>query len=137
MARQVTKTLRRSPDLAQPAPAQSGNLEKGPPAGESPSPRPRGLTREWNPVLGLKARQAKDDGRAASVSADTPMVPAPREQPENQFRLQVDRQTKASYATYEAAEAAGLVVKQNHPIVHVAVYDAKAGVNKVIELLKT
>jgi hypothetical protein len=136
MARQVTKTLRRSPDLAQPAPAQLGNLEKGLPAREPP-PRPRGLTREWNPVLGLKARQAKDDGGAASVSADTPIVPAPREQPENQFRLQVDRQTKASYATYEAAEAAGLVVKQNHPIVHVAVYDAKAGVNKVIELPKS
>jgi len=128
MARQVTK--------AQPAPAQSGNFEKGLPTGERPSPRPRGLTREWNPVLGLKARQTKDDG-AVAASGDTPIAPAPGERPENQFRLQVDRQTKASYATYEAAEAAGLAVKQNHPVVLVAIYDAKAGVNKIIELPKS
>jgi len=136
MARQVTKTIRRSPDLAQPAPAQSGHLEKGLPSAERPSPRPRGLTPEWNSVLGLKARQAKEDGEV-TVSGDTPIAPPPGARPENQFRLQVDRQTKASYATYEAAEAAGLVVKQNHPIVHVAVYDAKAGVNKIIELPKS
>jgi hypothetical protein len=48
MARGVTKTVRKAPDLAQRAPAQSGNLEKGLPTGERPSPRPRGLTREWN-----------------------------------------------------------------------------------------
>jgi hypothetical protein len=128
MARQVTKTIRRSPGLAQPAPAQSGNLEKGLSVRD---PQSRG-TREWNQVLGLKTRQAKDDG-AATISDDTPITPAPRERTENQFRLQVDRQTKASYATYEAAEAAGLAIKQNHPILHVAVFDAQAGVNKVIE----
>ncbi|MGP0091787.1 MAG: hypothetical protein ACLPKB_17780 [Xanthobacteraceae bacterium] len=121
------KTIRKSPDLAELAPAQLGHLqEKSPPAS---------VSRGWNPILGLKGRQAKDD-RAVSVSGDTPIAPTPREQPENQFRLQVDRQTKASYTTYEAAEAAGLAVKQNHPIVQVAVYDAKAGVNKVIELPK-
>jgi hypothetical protein len=31
------------------------------------------------------------------------------------FRLRVDRQTKASYATYEAAEKAGLGIKKEHP----------------------
>lgn len=51
-----------------------------------------------------------------------------------QFRLQVDRQTKASYLTYEAAEKAGLAIKQGHPIVQVAVYDAGEGINKIIEL---
>ena len=53
-----------------------------------------------------------------------------------QFRLQVDRQTKASYLTFEAAEKAGLAIKQGHPIVQVAVYDAGEGVNKIIELPK-
>ena len=58
-----------------------------------------------------------------------------RKRPETgQFCLQVDRQTKASYATYEAAEKAGLVIKKGHPILHVSVYDAVEGVNKVIEL---
>jgi hypothetical protein len=52
------------------------------------------------------------------------------------FRLQVDRQTKGSYATYEAAEAAGLAIKKDYPIVQVAVYDGVASVNKIIELPK-
>ena len=50
------------------------------------------------------------------------------------FRLQVDRQTKGSYATYEAAEKAGLVIKKEHPILQVAVYDGIESVNKIIEL---
>ena len=50
------------------------------------------------------------------------------------FRLQVDRQTKESYATYEAAEAAGLAIKKGYPILQVAVYDGVDGVKKIIEL---
>jgi hypothetical protein len=58
-----------------------------------------------------------------------------RKRPESeQFRLQVDRQTKSSYATLEAAEKAGLVIKKGYPTVHVTVYDANEGSNKVIEL---
>ena len=61
-----------------------------------------------------------------------------RKRPEKgQFLLQVDRQTKTSYTTYEAAQEAGLVIKNGHPIVHVAVYDAVGGARKVIELLKS
>jgi len=51
-----------------------------------------------------------------------------------QFRLQVDRQTKASYATHEDAEQAGLAIKRKYPLVQVAVYDAVAGTNKLLEL---
>jgi hypothetical protein len=54
-----------------------------------------------------------------------------------QFRLQVDRQTKASFATYEAAEAAGMAIKSQHPVVRVAVYDAVESVNRIIELPKS
>ena len=50
------------------------------------------------------------------------------------FGLQVDRQTKASYATNEAAEKAGLGIKKEHPMLQVAVYDGVEGVNKIIEL---
>jgi hypothetical protein len=57
-----------------------------------------------------------------------------RKTPEvHQFRLQVDRQTKASFATLEAAEKAASAIKQAHPVVQVVVYDAKEGVAKVIE----
>jgi hypothetical protein len=58
-----------------------------------------------------------------------------RKKPETgQFRLQVDRQTKASYATREAAEKAGLAIKKAHPILQVVVHDAAEGVHKMIEL---
>jgi hypothetical protein len=51
-----------------------------------------------------------------------------------QFRLQVDRQTKGSYATFEEAEEAGIVIKKGYPKLHVAVYDALKSVDKLIEL---
>ena len=64
-----------------------------------------------------------------------PRVPGqPRRADTKQFRLQVDRQTKSSYASYEAAEQAGLQIKKNHPIVSVTVYDSVGGVNKSIDL---
>jgi hypothetical protein len=51
-----------------------------------------------------------------------------------QFRLQVDRQTKASFATYEAAQEAGFAIKKGYPILQVAVHDVVAGESKLIEL---
>jgi hypothetical protein len=50
-----------------------------------------------------------------------------------QFRLQVDRQTKRSFATFEAAEQAGMAIKKSYPLLQVAVYDLKESVNKIIE----
>ena len=50
------------------------------------------------------------------------------------YRLQVDRQTKRSFATYEAAEEAGLAIKKGHPNLQVTVYDGVESVNKLIEL---
>jgi hypothetical protein len=59
-----------------------------------------------------------------------------RKRPEQgRFHLKVDRQTKASYETNEAAEEAGLAIKNRHPILHVEVFDAVTGVRKIIELL--
>ena len=73
--------------------------------------------------------------KAAEPEESAPESLGQRGRPEmGQFRLQVDRQTKSSYATYEAAEKAGLAIKKGHPILHVTVYDSIEGVNKVIEL---
>lgn len=48
-----------------------------------------------------------------------------RKRPERgRFLLQVDKQTKGSYTTSEAAQAAALVIKDKYPIVHVSVYDS-------------
>ena len=58
-----------------------------------------------------------------------------RKKPESgQYRLQVDRQTKAWYATRDAAEEAGLAIKKTYPILQVVVYDAAEGAHKTIEL---
>jgi hypothetical protein len=58
-----------------------------------------------------------------------------RKPPENgRFRLQVDRQTKASYPTREAAEEAGLRVKRGFPILHVTVFDAEDAQSQTIAL---
>jgi hypothetical protein len=77
------------------------------------------------------------------VIGSDPMVPegpvleqhGQQKRPEkDQFCLQVDRQTKASYATYEAAEQAALAIKKAHPVVRVTIYDTVEHVNKLIEL---
>jgi hypothetical protein len=75
------------------------------------------------------------------VSKKSDIDDDPREKPTQHapkevghFRLQVDRQTKASYLTQEAAEAAGMVIKKGHPIVQVSIYNSAEGVNKIIEL---
>ncbi|NVO14229.1 MAG: hypothetical protein HXX10_09360 [Rhodoplanes sp.] len=57
-----------------------------------------------------------------------------RRKPETgRYLLQVDRQTKESYATIEAAEAAGRVIKNAFPVLQVSVYDPVDCVAKLIE----
>jgi hypothetical protein len=57
-----------------------------------------------------------------------------RNRPEvGRFLLQVDRQTKSSYVTGEAAEEAGKIIKKGHPVVQVAVYDTVESVHKIVE----
>ena len=57
-----------------------------------------------------------------------------RKRPERgRFLLQVDRQTKGSYTTSEAAQAAALVIKKKYPIVQVSVYDSVDNSNTLVE----
>ena len=57
-----------------------------------------------------------------------------RKKPERgRFLLQVDRQTKGSYTTAEAAQAAALVIKKKYPIVQVSVYDSVDNSNTLVE----
>ena len=80
----------------------------------------------------IKAVTRKSD--ADEAAQEVPNQRAPLEV--GPYRLQVDRQTKASYLTQEAAEAAGLIIKKGHPIVQVSIYNSAEGVNKIIELPK-
>jgi hypothetical protein len=49
------------------------------------------------------------------------------------YYLQVDRQTKGSYATLEAAQAAALAIKKNYSVVQVSVYDSVEHTHTLIE----
>jgi hypothetical protein len=66
-------------------------------------------------------------GPDTAIKSPDPEEPAQelfsqRRKPEmGQFHLQVDRQTKATFSTYEAAEEAGKEIKKGHPVVRVAV----------------
>jgi hypothetical protein len=70
----------------------------------------------------------KNQGDEAAQEA-----PTQRKQAEGRYRLQVDRQTKATYPTWEAAEKAGLAIKKSYPVVQVGVYDHVESVNKIIQ----
>ena len=49
------------------------------------------------------------------------------------YRLQVDRQTKATFAALSDAEKAGRAIKKAHPIVQVSVYDAEESKQTVLD----
>jgi hypothetical protein len=53
--------------------------------------------------------------------------------PLHRFRLQVDRQTKASFSEIGDAETAGRDIKKAHPIVQVSIYDSQEGGQTVID----
>ena len=85
--------------------------------------------------MAMTTRQGTKTITIASEPDDTVQeLVTQRKRPDSgRFHLQVDRQTKESYATYEAAEAAGMAIKNDYPMLEVAVYDSVESVNKIIE----
>jgi hypothetical protein len=79
---------------------------------------------------------AKSKTLAPESETPAPVISQRKIADTGQFRLQVDRQTKASFETYEAAQEAGFAIKKGYPILQVAIVDAKAGVSQLIELPK-
>src|SRR4051812_41739048 len=83
-----------------------------------------------------KPREAGDKPREAAdpvPEAEEGISQRKRRDP-GRFVLQVDRQTKATYATAELAEAAGMAIKIKYPIVQVSVYDNIECQNTLVEL---
>jgi hypothetical protein len=65
---------------------------------------------------------------------DTDEAPSQRKRPEaGRYLLQVDRQTKGSYTTPEAAQAAARAIKKGYPIVQVSVYDTVEYTHTMVE----
>ena len=57
-----------------------------------------------------------------------------RKRPETgRYLLQVDRQTKGSYKTSEAAQSAALEIKTGYPIVQVSIYDSVNNSHTLVE----
>jgi hypothetical protein len=82
----------------------------------------------------MAARQIK---RPAKDSSETEVgeVSSQRKRPERgRYLLLVDRQTKNSYTTPEAAQAAALAIKKAYPIVQVSVYDGVDNSHIIVEL---
>ena len=58
-----------------------------------------------------------------------------RKRPESgRYLLQVDKQTKGSYKTPEAAKSAALEIKIAYPIVQVSIYDSVDNSIRLVEL---
>jgi len=83
----------------------------------------------------LKSEPKKTLSRPSAPEPAEPVeAQTQRRRPETgRFLLQVDRQTKGSYTTLEAAMKAGAAIKKGHPIVQVGVYDAVDCVNSPVE----
>jgi hypothetical protein len=61
-------------------------------------------------------------------------APSQHKRPESgRYLLQVDRQTKGSYPTAEAAQSAALAIKAGYPIVQVSVYDSVDYTHTLVE----
>ena len=66
---------------------------------------------------------------------DAEDVSSLRKQPEiGRYLLEVDRQTKGSYETSEAAQSAALAIKTRYPIVKVSIYDSVNNSHILVEL---
>jgi hypothetical protein len=79
-------------------------------------------------------RQIKMPGKDNS-DKEAEEVFSQRKRPESgRYLLQVDKQTKDSYKTSEAAQSAALEIKKAYPIVQVSIYDSIDNSIRLVEL---
>jgi len=84
----------------------------------------------------MPPRQIKMRAKESSQGegAELEEVVSQRKRPETgRYWLQIDRQTKSSFKTLEAAQAAGLAIKKNYPVVQVSVYDSVESTNTIVD----
>jgi hypothetical protein len=81
----------------------------------------------------MATRQIKMPVKDDSASAMEDVLSQNKRPERGRYLLQVDRQTKGSYITAEAAQTAALVIKTAYPIVQVSVYDSVDNSNMLVE----
>jgi hypothetical protein len=82
----------------------------------------------------MASRQIKMPVKDSSEQEVEEVLSQSKRPERGRFLLQVDRQTKGSYTTSEAAHAAALIIKKNYPIVKVSVYDSVDNSNTLVEV---
>jgi hypothetical protein len=82
----------------------------------------------------MASRQIKMPVKDSSEQEVEEVLSQSKRPERGRFLLQVDRQTKGSYTTSEAAQAAALIIKKNYPIVKVSVYDSVDNSNTIVEV---
>jgi hypothetical protein len=82
----------------------------------------------------MAARQIKKPAKDDSETEIGEVSPQRKRPERGRYLLLVDRQTKNSYTTPEAARAAALAIKKAHPIVQVSVYDGVDNTHMIVEL---
>lgn len=72
----------------------------------------------------MAERQIKMPARKNIVKEEAAEVVSQRQKPDaGRYLLQVDRQTKGSFQTSEAAQSAALEIKKAFPVLQVSIYD--------------
>jgi hypothetical protein len=79
-------------------------------------------------------RQIKKLVKHRSDEATDEIVSQHKQGESGRYLIQVDKQTKASYDTAEAAQSAALEIKKGYPIVKVSISDSIESTSQLIEL---
>jgi hypothetical protein len=79
-------------------------------------------------------RQIKMPAKENSDKEAEEVVSQHRRPESGRYFLQVDKQTKGSYKTSEAAQSAALGIKKAYPIVQVSIYDSVDNSARLVEL---
>jgi len=81
----------------------------------------------------VRQRQFKTPLKGEAKSKDAEDERPTQGQPETaRYLLQIDRQTKRSFASPEAAQSAGKEIKSRFPALQVSVYDTVNGVRTAV-----
>jgi hypothetical protein len=75
-------------------------------------------------TMNMPARKAEEDLSVPRTQGRPTLL---------RYRLQIDRQTKTSFSDQAEAEKAARAIKNAHPVVQVAIYDAETEQHTVVE----
>jgi len=81
----------------------------------------------------MASRQIKMPVKADSEKEPDEVFSQQKRPERGRYLLQVDRQTKGSYTTAEAAQSAALGIKTAYPVVQVSVYDSVDNTSTLVE----